>query len=223
VADPTRFGVAEIKDGRIVQLVEKPKVPPSNFAIAGVYLFRTSIFEAISQIKPSARNELEITDAIQWLVSNGHNVFPYTLTGWWIDAGKPNSIIQANQLVMGEMPYSPPPDNKDVIQGKCDISHRVQIGEGSTIIDSVVRGPAIIGKHVTIRNSFIGPYTAIGDHSTIENSEIDASIVMRNCQVTNIPGRIDSSLLADNSQLTAANHVPASHKFILAENSYVQL
>ncbi|MCC6616941.1 MAG: glucose-1-phosphate thymidylyltransferase [Anaerolineae bacterium] len=223
VPDPTRFGVAEIKEGKIVRLVEKPKDPPSNYGVAGVYLFRSSIFEAIANIRPSWRNELEITDAIQYLVTNGKNVNPYVLSGWWIDAGKPDSIIQANQLVMGEMPYTPPPDDKAMIQGKCDISHRVQLGEGCQIIDSVVRGPVIIGANVTIRNSFIGPYTAIGDNAIIESSEIDASIVMKNCTVRNIAGRIDSSLLADNSQLTSATHVPVSHRFILAENSFVQL
>ncbi len=223
VPDPTRFGVAEIRDGRIVRLVEKPKDPPSNFAVAGVYLFRKSIFEAIANIKPSWRNELEITDAIQYLVTHERNVHPYILTGWWIDAGKPDSIIQANQLVMGDMPYTPPPDGQARIEGRCDISHRVTMGEGCQIIDSVIRGPVIIGNNVTIRGSFIGPYTAIGDNVLIENSEIDASIIMRNCTVRSITGRIDSSLLADNSQVVSASHVPDSHCFILAENSFVQL
>jgi glucose-1-phosphate thymidylyltransferase len=223
VPDPQRFGVAVVKDGRIEQLIEKPKDPPSNLAISGVYLFRPSIWEAIANIKPSARNELEITDAMQWLVTHGRNVQPYVLNGWWIDAGKPDSIMQANQFVMGDMPYTPPLTDANVIIGKSEVSHRVEVGAGSQIIDSVVRGPVIIGNNVTIRNSFIGPYTAIGDNVTIEYSEIDASIVMKNCTVRSIPGRIDSSLLADNSQLTAATHVPASHRFILAENSFVQL
>jgi glucose-1-phosphate thymidylyltransferase len=223
VPDPQRFGVAVVKDGKIEQLIEKPNPAPSNLAISGVYLFRPSIWEAIANIKPSKRNELEITDAMQWLVANGRNVQPYVLNGWWIDAGKPDSIIQANQFVMGDMPYTPPLTDSNVIIGKSDVSHRVEVGEGSQIIDSVVRGPVIIGNNVTIRNSFIGPYTAIGDNVTIEYSEIDASIVMKNCTVRNIQGRIDSSLLADNSQLTAATHVPASHRFILAENSFVQL
>lgn len=223
VPDPQRFGVAVIEDGKIARLIEKPKEPPSNLAISGAYLFRASIFDAIANIKPSARGELEITDAIQYLVSSGKNVNPYVLRGWWIDAGKPDAIIQANQLVMGDMPYTPPPDAQGMIIGKCDISHRVMIGSGSQIIDSVIRGPVIIGSNVTIRNSFIGPYSAIGDNVTIENSEIDSSIVMKNCVVRHIVGRIDASLMADNSTLTSAGHVPASHRFILAENSYVQL
>jgi glucose-1-phosphate thymidylyltransferase len=223
VSDPTRFGIAEIADGRIKRVVEKPKEPPSNLAIAGVYLFRRSIFDAIGQIKPSWRNELEITDAIDLVIRSGVEVAPYRLVGWWIDAGKPDSIIQANQYVLGDLPYSPPPEDGDMIIGSSKVSHRVIIGENSKIIDSVIRGPVIIGKNVTVKDSFVGPYTSLGDNVVIENSEIDASIIMQNCSIRNIPGRIDSSLVADNSQVAAAPHVPAAHRFILAENSYVQL
>jgi glucose-1-phosphate thymidylyltransferase len=221
VSDPSRYGIADIRDGQIVRVVEKPKEPPSNLAIAGVYLFRKSIFDAISHITPSWRNELEITDAIQYLIAQGHTVRPYKLSGWWIDAGKPDAIIQANQLVLGELPYTPAPENPEQIIGTSEVSHRVLLGEGSRIIDSVVRGPVIIGSNVTIRHSYIGPYTSLGDNVVVENSEIEASIVMKDCVIRSLPGRIDSSLLADNTQVTAAQHVPAAHRFILAENSYV--
>ena len=224
VSDPTRFGIAEVTNGLIIRVVEKPPDPPSNLAIAGIYLFRPSIFQSISQIDPSDRGEYEITDAIQHLISSGHHVTPYVIKGWWIDAGKPDAIIRANHLVLGELPYSPPPEGNDQIVGKCEISPRVTLGEGTKIIDSVIRGPVIIGRNVTIRNSYIGPYTSIGDNSVIENSEIDASIVMKDCEIRSISGRIDSSLLADNSVLTsAAVLVPSAHRFVLAENSYVQL
>lgn len=223
VKDPTRFGIAEIVNGKILRVIEKPKNPPSNLAISGAYLFKASIFDAISRIKPSWRNELEITDAIQQVIDSGGSVHPYTLTGWWIDAGKPDAIIQANQLVLGEIPYLPAPEDGAQIIGTCDVSARVILGENSQIIDSVVRGPVIIGKNVTVRNSFIGPYTSLGDNVLVENSEIEASIVMKDCAIRNIPGRIDSSLLADNSQVASTGHVPAAHRFILAENSYVQL
>jgi glucose-1-phosphate thymidylyltransferase len=223
VKDPSRFGIAEIIDGKIQRVIEKPKNPPSNLAISGAYLFKPSIFDAIARIKPSWRNELEITDAIQQVIDSGREVHPYTLKGWWIDAGKPDSIIHANQLVLGELPYSAAPEDKAQIIGNCEISARVILGEGSQIIDSVVRGPVIIGKNVTVRSSYIGPYTALGDNVTIEHSEVEASIVMKDCTIRNIPGRIDSSLLADNSQVVSAGHVPAAHRFILAENSYVQL
>ena len=223
VPDPSRFGIAEIHNGRITRVVEKPKEPPSNLAISGAYLFRKSIFEAIGNIKPSWRNELEITDAIDYIINGDHEVHPYQLRGWWIDAGKPDAIIYANQLILSDLPYMPAPDSKSTIVGKSDVSPRVLLGEGSQIIDSVVRGPVIIGKNAVIRNSYIGPYTSIGDNVEVENSEIEASIVMKNCSIRNIPGRIDSSLIADNSQVSSAQHVPAARRFILAENSYVQI
>jgi glucose-1-phosphate thymidylyltransferase len=223
VPDPERFGIAIIEDGKISRLVEKPNPAPSNLAIAGAYLFKPSIFDAIAQIKPSKRNEYEITDAIQEVVVSGHAVKPYTLQGWWVDAGKPDSIIHANQLVLGDLPFSPAPIDPAQVVGKCDISARVLLGEGSQVIDSVIRGPVIIGKNVTVRGSYIGPYTAIGDNVVVENSEIDASIVMQNCKILNIPRRIDSSLIADNSQVEASTRVPAAHRLILAENSYVRL
>ncbi len=223
VGDPSRFGIADVKDGKIVRVVEKPKDPPSNLAIFGVYLFRKSIFDAIGKIKPSWRNELEITDAIQQLLNDGYNVKPYTVSGWWIDAGKPNAIIQANQLVLGELPYSPAPENEN-ITGESDVSHRVLLGKNTKVIDSVIRGPVIIGDNVIIKNSYIGPYTSIGNDVTIEDSEIEASIIMKNCTLSGLAGRMDSSLLADGAQvLSAASRVPAVNRFILAENSYVQL
>lgn len=222
VADPTRFGIAEINNGRILRVVEKPKDPPSNLAIAGVYLFRASIFDAIQRIKPSGRNELEITDAIQVLIDDGLPVASYKLNGWWIDAGKPDAIIMANQLVLEELPYSPAPENSGQIEGESEVSHRVLVGRDSRIIDSVIRGPVIIGDNTVIRNSYVGPYTSIGDNVTVEGSEIEASIVMRNCEIRNIMGRIDRSLLADNARVTSATHMPDAHRFVLAENSYVQ-
>lgn len=227
VPDPHRFGIAAVTDNKIVQVVEKPKNPPSNLAISGVYLFRKSIFDAISQIQPSWRNELEITDAIQRLVSGQHgdlNVESYVLRGWWIDAGKPDAIINANQLVLGDLPYTPAPAEGGYIRGDSEITHRVVLGNKTEVIDSVIRGPVIIGDNVTIKNAYIGPYTAIGDNVTIENSEIEASIVMKDCIIRDLPGRIDSSLLADSTTVTSSEkRVPSVHKFILAENSYIQL
>lgn len=223
VPDPQRFGVAEVKNGQIARVVEKPKEPPSNLAISGAYLFRRSIFDAIDHIKPSWRNELEITDAIQYVIASGAEVHPYTLQGWWIDAGKPDAIIQANQLVLGDLPYSPRPDAPNVIIGQSEVSPRVLVGEGSQIMDSVVRGPVIIGRNVTVRNSYIGPYTSLGDNVVIENAELEASIIMKDCTIRNISGRIDSSLIADNSTVVTANGGPNVHRLILAENSYVQM
>lgn len=223
VADPTRFGIAVVDNGRITRVVEKPKDPPSNLAIFGVYLFRSSIFEAIKKIKPSWRNEYEITDAIQELLNAGYDVRPYTINGWWIDAGKPDAIIRANQLVLGEMPYTPAPES-DLINGTSEVSHRVILGKNTRVIDSVIRGPVIIGDNVIIKNSYVGPYTSIGNNVILENSEIEASILMKDCILRNIEGRIDSSLIADGTEVTSASErVPSVHRFILAENSYIQL
>lgn len=223
VSDPSRFGIALLEDGRIKQVIEKPKDPPSNLAIAGVYLFRKSVFDAIASIKPSARNELEITDAIQELINRGKNVTPYALNGWWIDAGKPDPIILANQLVLEELPYSPPPERNGNISGDCDVSHRVILGKNTKIIDSIVRGPVIIGDNTVIKDSYIGPYTSIGNDCHIESSEIESSIIMENCVIRNIPGRIDRSLLAHNAQLVSTKRMPKTSRFVLAENTYVEL
>lgn len=223
VPDPQRFGVAEIINGKIARVVEKPKEPPSNLAISGAYLFRSSIFDAIDRIKPSWRNELEITDAIQHVISSGAEVHPYTLRGWWIDAGKPDAIVQANQLVLGDLPYSSVTADPSVIIDSSEISPRVLIGQDSRIINSVVRGPVIIGSNVIVQNSYIGPYTSLGNNVIIENAELDASIIMKDCIIRNITGRIDSSLIADNSTVTASHGGPSAHRLILAENSYVQM
>lgn len=223
VPDPTRFGIAELEGDRIKRLVEKPKDPPSNLAIAGVYVFQPAIFDAIDHIKPSWRNELEITDAIQYLLDQGHSVIPYIVEGWWIDAGNADSIILANQLVLEQLPYSPGPQTDSRIQGDSAVSHRVILGENTQIINSVIRGPAIIGDNVTIRDSYIGPYTAIGDNVVIEGSEIEHSIVMCHCSIRNIPGRIDASLIAENAHVSRTKAKPVTNRLILAENSVVQL
>jgi glucose-1-phosphate thymidylyltransferase len=221
VPDPSRFGIAVREGEHIKEVIEKPQNPPSNLAIAGVYLFRPSIFDAISQIKPSKRGEYEITDAIQHLIDSKAKVTPYSLSGWWIDAGKPDPIVLANQLVLEELPYSPPPSGD--IQGDSDVSHRVLLGKNSKIIDSIVRGPVIIGDNTTIKDSYIGPYTSIGNDCHIEASEIESSIIMDNCVIHNIPGRIDRSLLAHNAKLLSTKRMPKTSRFVLAENTYVEL
>jgi glucose-1-phosphate thymidylyltransferase len=223
VPDPSRFGVAIVEDGRITQLLEKPDPAPSNLAVAGVYMFRQSIFDAIAKIKPSKRGELEITDAIQEVITSGARVDAYITEGWWIDAGKPNAIIQANQLVMSELPYSPSPQ-VDGLDEASYLSPRVILGENVKIKNSVIRGPVVIGDNVEITDSYVGPYTALGNGVQVIGSEIEASIVMRGSKLLNIPGRIDSSLVADNSIVEAATQrVPKSQRFVLAENSYVQV
>lgn len=222
VPDPTRFGIAEVTEGEIVRVVEKPKDPPSNLAICGIYMFRKSIFDAIGQITPSARGELEITDAIQVMVSSKAKVQPYVLSGWWMDAGKPDAIITTNSLVLADLPYTPAIEDERV-EGDSFVSHRVVMGANSKVIDSVVRGPTIIGDNVTIKNAYIGPYSAIGDNVLVENSEVDSSIIMKDCVIQNVRGRIDASLIADGSTLTSPARQSSAMRFVLAENSYVEV
>ena len=223
VPNPSAFGIAELKDGKIVRLVEKPKDPPTNLAVAGVYVFQPDIFDAIDHIKPSWRDELEITDAIQYLLDHGKGVIPYVVDGWWIDAGKPDSIMLANQLILEQLPFTPVDLQDPRIKGDSHVSHRVLIGKNTEIIDSVVRGPAIIGDNVIISNAYIGPYTSIGNDVVIEHSEIEHSIVMCCCTIKNIAGRIDASFIADNATVIHVTKKPNTHRFVLAENSLVQL
>jgi glucose-1-phosphate thymidylyltransferase len=223
VPNPSAFGIAELEGNKIKRLIEKPKVPPTNLAIAGTYIFQPDIFDAIDHIQPSWRNEYEITDAIQYLLDQGKTVVPYVVNGWWIDAGKPESIVLANQLVLEQLPYTPAYNNDERIIGSSRVSHRVVLGENAQIENSVIRGPAIIGDNVVIRDAYIGPYTAIGDNVVIENSEIEHSIVMSCCSIQNIEGRIDDSLIAENAKVARAITKPQTHRFVLAENSLVQL
>jgi glucose-1-phosphate thymidylyltransferase len=223
VPNPSAFGIAELDGERIKCLVEKPQNPPSNLAIAGVYVFQPDIFEAIEHITPSWRNELEITDAIQWLIEQGKTVMPYVVKGWWIDAGKPESIILANQLVLEELPFSPARNEDSRIQGSSDVSHRVLLGENTQIIDSVIRGPVTIGNNTIIRDAYIGPYTSIGDDVVIEGSEIEHSIVMCCCAIRNIEGRIDASLISENVTVERTTHKPATYRMVLAANSVVEV
>lgn len=218
VPDPTRFGIAVIEGGKVQGLVEKPKDPPGNMAIAGVYCFRSSIFEAIDKIQPSARGEYEITDAIQVLVDEGKTVLPYAVQGWWIDAGKHDPIVLANQLVLEGLPYSDPPEA--AMQGNSEVTHRVVVGENVQIIDSIVRGPVVIGDNTVIRNSYVGPYSAIGSDTLIENAEVDNSIIMNEVTIKDLPVRLDRSVIAHKSNVTGMERTTA--RVVLSEYSRVE-
>jgi len=160
VPDPTQFGVAELRDGQVVRLTEKPKVPPSDLALVGVYMFDATIFQAVKAIKPSARGELEITDAIQWLIDQGHVVRPHVIEGWWKDTGKLEDMLEANRIVLADL--------KTVIRGTVDrktvVEGAVEIGEGASVERSRLRGPLVIGAGAKIADAYVGPFTAIGDH-----------------------------------------------------------
>jgi glucose-1-phosphate thymidylyltransferase len=192
VPDPQHFGVAELDgQGRIRQLIEKPKNPPSNLALVGIYMFDEHVFEAVRAIQPSWRGELEITDAIQWLVTNGYHVFPYVHRGWWIDTGKPTDMLDANARVLEEIV----PSIAGSIDAESLVDPRVTVEEGAEIINSVVRGPTIIGRNTRIANSFIGPFTSIYHDVVIEDAELERCIVLEHSSIIGVETRIQDSLI----------------------------
>lgn len=219
VRNPQEFGVAVIdQDGRVKKLIEKPKVAPSNLALVGVYIFNHQIFQAIDNIKPSGRNELEITDAIQWLLDNHFKVESCMVHGWWKDTGKPEDIIEANLLVLEDI--------VSVNHGKLIdtvVNGRVHIEPGTVIEQSVIRGPAVIGKNVKITRAFIGPFSSIGDNVVIENSEIECSLIMEGARITNLEKRIDRSIIGKNVVINQIDRSPRTNKFVIGDQSYLEI
>lgn len=218
IKDPRQYGVAELgENGRIVRLVEKPEKPPSDLALVGIYMFDANIFKAVHAITPSWRGELEITDAIQWLVDNNYAVHPYVHRGWWIDTGKREDMLQANDLVLEEIDYT--------IDGYVDrdsqVGRRVRVQRGAEIINSVVRGPAIIGENSRIVNSYIGPFTSISHNVVVENSEIEHSMVLGDSEIRDIEARIQDSLIGRNAKITRSPIKPKALKLTLGDNSQV--
>ena len=218
IEHPEQYGVAELNnDGSIKRLIEKPKDPPSNLALVGIYMFDHNVMTAVNSITPSWRGELEITDAIQWLVDNGHAVHPYIHRGWWIDTGQPGDMLEANDLVLEELDYK--------VEGYADrdsqIGRRVTIQKGAEIINSVVRGPAIIGENTRIVNSYIGPFTSIDKNVVVENSEIEHSMVLENSQISDIEARIQDSLIGRNAIIKKSPYKPKALKFTLGDNSNI--
>jgi len=198
VEDPTRFGIALLDEkDNVVKLIEKPKTPPSNLALVGVYIFSNKIHKAIENIKPSWRGELEITDAIQEMVNQGWKVKAEKLDTWWLDTGKKDDILYANAKILDE--YVKQEIKGETIESK--VEGRVTIQNDAKIINSTVRGPAIIGENCTIQNSFIGPYTSIGNNTEIIESSIEYSVILENTQIKNID-RLEESLIGRNVKVT---------------------
>ena len=219
VAEPQHYGVAELDEqGRIVSLVEKPQAPRSNLALVGIYMFDAHIFEAVDAIQPSWRNELEITDAIRWLIDAGYSVYPYIHRGWWIDTGKPIDMLEANNRVLEELT----PTIEGTVSADSEVRGRVVIEKGAQIINSVVRGPAIIGEETQVINAYIGPYTSIYHHCLIERCEIEHSIVLEHSRIIDVP-RIEDSLIGRNVEVTRSQVKPRAFKMTLGDNSRVGL
>jgi glucose-1-phosphate thymidylyltransferase len=221
VENPQRFGVAKFnQNGKLIGLVEKPKQPPSKYALTGIYFLRPTIFDMIQKLKPSWRGELEITEAIQLLLDNGYNVGYQFVKGWWKDTGAPEDILEANRLVLDELK----PEIKGKIEDKNSIQGRVTIEENTTIKKgALIRGPTIIGKNTTIEpNVYIGPYTSIGNNVTVKRGEIENSIIMDHCLI-DANERITDSLIAPHSKIISNNNKPRARRFILGERSHVEL
>lgn len=219
VTEPQRFGVAKLDGTRIVELVEKPKDPPSDLALVGAYMFRPSILDASQAIKPSWRNELEITDAIQHLIDGGRRVEAHIIEGWWKDTGHLEDLLEANRMVLEGIE----PRCEGSIDAASRVDGRVVVEEGAEVVRSNLRGPAIVGRDSRIVDSYIGPFTSIYYGVTVEGSELEHSIVMENSSIVNIPGRIEDSLIGKNVEITRAQTRPKTFRFVLGDNSRVGL
>ncbi len=221
VDNPSAFGVVKLgEDGQIEKLVEKPADPPSNLALVGIYMFDHHIHEAVDNIKPSARGELEITDAIQWLVENHYRVFPYVHPGWWIDTGKPTDMLEANALVLEEQT---PRISSSAFVENSTIDRRVIVEKGARIINSIIHGPSIIGEHTLIENSYIGPYTSIYHHVIVQNCEIERSIILENSVIRDLETRLHGSLLGRNVTVQHKDEKPRTLTLNLGDHSSLWL
>ena len=218
VENPSAYGVAKLRaDGSIEKLMEKPKVPPSNLALVGIYMFDRQVFDAVDAIRPSARGEYEITDAIQWLIDQGHTVFPHIHRGWWIDTGKPTDMLDANSHVLEEI--APCIAESAMIDAGSTIDSRVTLQGGARIVNSILRGPTIIGQDTLIENSYIGPFTSIYHNCQILNCEIERSIILENSRVRDIDQTLRDSLIGRNATVKRSAAKPSGIKMNLGDHS----
>jgi len=220
VNNPSSYGIAEMEGGKIKKLLEKPSRPKSNLAVAGLYAFNESVFEAVKNIKPSWRNELEIVDAVQYLIDHGKNVKVRFLRDWWKDAGKPDDLLEANQLVLRDLPAR----IEGVIENDSCVARNVSVGRGTIIRSSMVRGPSVIGNNCSIdSDSYVGPYTSIGDGCKITGCEIENSIIMENVTI-DCKRRIVNSIIGKGSNITSiANQESQGFRLVVGDVCQVVL
>ncbi|MCL6578089.1 MAG: glucose-1-phosphate thymidylyltransferase [Candidatus Bathyarchaeota archaeon] len=219
VENPQQFGVAEFdKEGNIVRLIEKPKKPPSNYALTGIYFFKPPIFKMIKKLKPSWRGELEITEAIQNLLDEGYRVSHRIVEGWWKDTGTVEDIIEANILVLDELEprIEGKVEDKFSVQGRVAIEKNAHVKKGA-----LIRGPAIIGENSILEeNVYVGPYTSIGNNVKVIKGEIENSIIMDNCTIE-INTKIIDSIIGANSEVITNQKGPKGHRLLVGENSKI--
>lgn len=218
VDNPEQFGVAELDaEGVVKRLIEKPPEPPSNLALVGVYMFDANIHQAVDRIQPSARGELEITDAIQDLIDHGLVVHPHRVRGWWKDTGKLEDMLEANHIVLEQLRVK----RRGKVGVNSRIEGRVELGEGVELVDTLIRGPVVIGAGTRLDHAFVGPYTSIGENCQLSHCEIENSIVLANSTIREVPGRIDGSLLGRNVKIERSEEKPKAYRFMLGDNSEV--
>jgi glucose-1-phosphate thymidylyltransferase len=220
VPDPERFGVAVLRpDGQVESLEEKPPQPRSDLALVGVYLFTNDIFKAVHAIKPSPRGELEITDAIQWLIDSGAAVLPHLVTGWWKDTGKLDDMLEANRIVLDGLE----PSNKGEVDAESRLIGKVVIEEGARVVRSLIRGPAIIGRNALIEDAYVGPFTSIYFGCEVRSAEVEHSIILENSKVVDIEGKLADSLIGKDVVVTRTHARPRAYKLMLGDHSRVEL
>ncbi|MET0305087.1 MAG: glucose-1-phosphate thymidylyltransferase [Solirubrobacterales bacterium] len=219
VEEPQHYGVAELDGERVVRLVEKPKDPPSNLALVGVYLFGSSIFAAARALEPSWRGELEITEAIQSLIEDGHKVQSEVVSGWWKDTGQLADMLEANRLVLEEIE----PRLEGEVDADSKVEGRVVVEAGAKVSDSVVRGPAVIGAGARIESAYVGPYTSIGENVRICRSEIEHSIVLAGSVVEDLGTRMEASLLGREVKLTRSDGMPKTLRMLVGDKSEIKI
>ena len=221
VENPSAFGVARVdENGKVLELIEKPKDPPSNLALVGVYLFSPEIHNAIAGIKPSARGELEITDAIQYLIDQQKSVASFKLSGWWLDTGKKDDLLAANQIILDDSIES---TQEGEVDAASKISGRVHVGKGSKVHNSMIRGPVTIGENCKIENCFIGPYSSIADNTTLIDIDIEHSVILQGASLEGISDRIVDSLIGERAHLKAAPKRPKALRFMIGDDSTIEL
>lgn len=220
VPDPSQFGVAELnEDGHIRCLEEKPRNPKSNLALVGVYLFTKEIFVAVNAISSSPRGELEITDAIQYLIDQKKRVLPHVIKGWWKDTGRLADMLEANRIMLDDIEA----DVQGELLGTTQVQGRVVVGKGAKLVDCIVRGPVVIGEDCVLERSFVGPYTSIGPQVKLSGAEIEHSIVLAGCTIRELDGRIVDSLLGKNVEVSRDARPPRAYRLMLGDNSQIGL
>ncbi len=219
VSDPSEFGVAELDEGgRVVGLEEKPKKPKSDLALVGVYMFSKAVHDAIAQLTPSWRGELEITEAIQGLIDSGQRVDSSLITGYWKDTGNVADMLEVNRMVLESIM----PATGGNVDAGSELIGRVAVEEGATVTGSRIVGPAIIGRGSRVADSYVGPFTSVGPDCVIEDSEIEYSIILAGASICGVR-RIEASLIGRGVEITPAPRVPKAHRLVLGDHSRVQI